>query len=132
MKFTIIPFQGTDKLKLNLTSKETRDIFPDKFRRRFKKANIVPTDSFRGFHVYYDEDDRSEAIEFWEPEIFLNGIQLMGADYNIVKDMFEKLDDNLDYEEGYGFDSIKYQIGINAPYGKVESVLVGRKGYYEE
>lgn len=131
MIFTIIPLKGTDKIKLNLTSQEIKELFPKQYIRTFKKARKTTTDKFSFGNVFYDENGKSEAIEFYEPtQVVFENNQLMNQDYSEVEQLLKKLDSNLIYEEGVGFISIKYQIGIYAPFRKVEAVLVGREGYY--
>lgn len=130
MDFVIIPFEGTDKLKLGMTSEENKKILL-KDAEKFEKGTEV--DDFGFCHVFYDEEGKSEAIEIFEPsQVIFNNTELIGKNYAYVKELFEKLDSNLCFEEGCGFTSPKYEVGIYAPYGNVEAVLVGKKGYYEE
>uniref|UniRef100_UPI0013EAFA2F hypothetical protein n=1 Tax=Anaerophilus nitritogenes TaxID=2498136 RepID=UPI0013EAFA2F len=80
----------------------------------------------------YDENGKSEAIEFFEPtEIIFNNVSLINKNYDDIVNVFQKLDSHLDFEENIGFVCQKYDIGIFAPYRIVESVLVGKKGYYD-
>jgi len=130
MIFNIIPFEGTDKIKLNTKNDEIIQMFPQNHKRKFKRRK-TEVDDFSFFHVHYDDAGLSKAIEFFEPsEVFFNDCQLINESYDKVENIFKELDSNLDFEEGVGFTSLKYQIGVYAPYGKVESILVGRDGYY--
>lgn len=132
MIFKIIPLKGTDKMKLNLTSNAVQQLFSKEYIRSFIKSRTVPTDKFSFGHVFYDNNGLSKAIEFYEPsKVLFNDIQLIDQDYRLVENLFCKLDSKLIYEDKIGFISKKYQIGVYSPYKKVESILVGRDGYYK-
>jgi hypothetical protein len=132
MVFNIILFEGTDKIRLNTKRDEIMKTYSQFYERRFKRGK-AEADSFSYFHVLYDDNGLSEAIEFFDPsEINFNGHQLINERYDKVEKIFSALDSNLEYEQGVGFVSLKYQIGVYAPYGKVESFLVGREGYYNQ
>jgi hypothetical protein len=129
LEFKIEPLKGTNLLKLGLTSDEYKHLINKKPRRIAKEGGA---DDYTFFHIFYNDSGKSEAIEFWEPTcVSFNGFSLMGKPYLEVEKYFHNIDKDIVKEEGIGFTSNKYQIGIYAPYDIVEGVLVARKGYYE-
>lgn len=132
MIYTIIPMQGTEKIKLGMTSKEIQDLLlttPKRLKKtKWRKNNI---DDFGFLQVEYDDKEISKAIQFFEPStVYFDNKLLLNKSYNEVKQYFEKIDDQLIFEDGIGFTSLKYQLSIYAPHGQVEAVVVASEGYY--
>lgn len=101
------------------------------FRRiKFSKNS---TDDYRSFHVLYDENNICEAIEFFDDYAYaltLESKSIMGVDRDEIKKFLRKFDINF-FEDGYGIISKKLSLGISCPDGIVETVVVGKKGYYD-
>lgn len=98
------------------------------FRRKLSKNS---TDDYKSFHVFYDEDNICEAIEFFEEyALALEGKSIMGVARDEIKELLLKLDINL-FEDAYGFISKELSLGISCPDGIAETVVVGKKGYYD-
>lgn len=136
MNFTLLPFEGTDSIKLGMTSSEIKTILGDLSKHVDKTSWNNDMDQFDFVQVEYNANNRSLSFEFYSPAtVFFNNIQLIGADYFEVKMLFETLDENLIYEEEVGFISTNYQMGIYAPGESsnriVEAVLVGEESYYD-
>ncbi|WP_058487066.1 hypothetical protein [Defluviitalea phaphyphila] len=109
MTFKIIPLQGTDKIKFNLTRQDVKDLFSKQYIKSFKKNKKIATDKFSFGNIFYDEYGKIEAIEFYEPShIIFKNYQLINQDYKIVEKLFIQLDPDLIYEKGIGFTSVKY------------------------
>ncbi|WP_165000470.1 hypothetical protein, partial [Anaerophilus nitritogenes] len=67
MQFNLIPFEGTDFLKLGLTHEENEKalfMLAERFTKAFGSNDV---DDFGFCHIFYDENGKSEAIEFFEP-----------------------------------------------------------------
>lgn len=127
---TIIPLAGTDQLKFGTPRENVKNEFVALFGRSFKRDNN-DVDDYGDFHAYF-ENGTLCAIEFFEPcEVIFDGIQLLGQEFDMCKDFFSNSDENLRIEDSVGFSSVKYQIGVYAPYGTIESVLVAKDGYYQ-
>lgn len=130
----LIKLEGEKEVKLNLMSNEIKEAFSVKASSKFNKDGGVAED-FGFCHVFYDDLGKSKAIEFFEPsQIIFNGVQLINSNYLKIEEFFKQLDDNLCYLGGAGFCSLKLQLGVfapSAPNGNVETVLLGRKGYYD-
>jgi len=78
-----------------------------------------------------------EAIEFFgEAKVIINNETILGKSYTEIKDMFEAIDDSIDFD-ATGLTSFKYGVGVYAPFAEdepdepVESVIVFEKGYYD-
>ncbi|MBB6624506.1 hypothetical protein [Clostridium gasigenes] len=138
MNLEISSYVGAGYLKLGKTRNYIRKCFDNKFKE-FKKTPIseTSTDDFGYCHVYYTKEDKCEAIEFFEiAKITFNGKSLMGEPYNNIKKFFEVIDNTIDFDDN-GFTSIKYGIGVYAPFAEdepkepVESIIIFEKGYYD-
>jgi len=98
--------------------KEYFDFFPD--------SDII---------VFYDENDRAQAFNFFEQNPVFNGVDLLSEPFVKLAEMFSNLDPSLEIDET-SFTSYKYGIGANCPYkGKdgmatPESVIVFYHGYF--
>ena len=95
--------------------------------KEFKKSKYSKntTDDFGDFHVFYDAEDNLEAIEIFAGKVMIEGDVLFPGTFQSVleyDESFEKEDD--------GCISSKLGIGVYAPGGDVESILIGCKGYY--
>ena len=123
---TAIPLLGVNEVKFGMNRDEVRKIFGQ--AREFKKSKFSKntTDDFGFCHVFYDQDNKCEAIEiFPEVEVFIDGKNVFSEDLEILKSMFSDFE-----EDESGFFSKKYSIGIYAPCKKTESILLGCDGYY--
>jgi hypothetical protein len=110
--------------------------------RRFKKtvACTTLTDAFDplGVQVFYDADDRVEALEVFAPSRPSFGdLDLFSTSYKDLIDLARAQDPDLQEDE-LGFTSNALGFGVYAehkdtdPERPSEGVIVFRKGYYEE
>lgn len=123
---TAVPLLGVNEVKFGMKRDEVREIFGK--AREFKKSKFSKntTDDFGFCHVYYNQDDKCEAIEiFAEVEVFIDEKKVFSEGLEILKSMFSDFE-----EDDSGFISKRYSIGIYAPHKKVESILLGCEGYY--
>lgn len=100
------------------------------FRKsRFSKNS---TDDFSSFHVFYTENNKVEAVEFFkESNLYFHGIQLFSQSYANLKAKLNGLDSNIIEDTS----SIIYKtlgFSIYSPdQEEIESILVFEKGYYD-
>ena len=128
-KHTIIPLIGTEHLKIGSTQDSVKNDFSELYSRSVKRGNSE-IDDYGWFHAHF-ENDILCAVEFFDPcEIYFENIQLIGLEYEVCKKLFLQNDENLRIEDNVGFSSAKLQIGVYAPYGTVESILIAKSGYY--
>lgn len=102
--------------------------------KEFKKSRFSKnsTDDFASFHVFYSEDDRVEAVEFFrESNLYFHDIQLFSQSYSDLKARFNALDSNITEDEsGIIYKTLGFS--VYSPDGEqVESILVFEKGYYD-
>lgn len=129
-KYTIIPLKGTEELKFGSTRDFIKSEFSELYEGTFKREDNE-VDDYGFFHAYFD-NNKLCAVEFFEPcKIYFESFQLMGQNSEKCKSLFMQYDKDLSVEENVGFTSVKLQIGVYAPYGKTEAVLVAKDGYYQ-
>ena len=123
-----IPNISIGDIKFGMDRKAVRMLFENKYTE-FKKTPLSKntTDDFGAFHVYYDNDDKCEAIEVFEDtEILLNDTVIFP---NAVAEIIGLFTD-LEYD-GYGYTSISTSIGITPDDdGNIDAILFGCKDYY--
>lgn len=134
--YTIKPYQGFDDIKFGYTSTEIQEymgIKPSKFKK--SPYDINETDSYKDLFVYYDAENKCEAIEFNNnSNLIFRNISFFGEKYVDVEKKFKQLDSKIEIDE-VGFNSFKYGIGVYVPNkdedeAKIESVIIYKKGYY--
>lgn len=141
MNYEIQPFNLIGPIQLGMTRQAIHERLgePLKFLKT-KSDTSIPVDAYNkhGFHIYYDDDEKCEAIEMFDPaQVSFEKKKLIGTPYQEVKEYFVKKDEYLE-EDKAGFTSKMLGIGVYAPLaGKepqepTEGVIVFRKGYYEE
>lgn len=89
--------------------------------------------------VYYDADDRCEAVEIsaGKYDVFLGDLHVFGLGYAELKNQIHTQDPAI-AEDETGFTSLLYGIGVYAPNKEeepddvIETIIVHRKGYYDK
>lgn len=131
--FKIKFLEGTDTIKIGMTSQEIQTIVGEIPEQVTKGGVKNPVDMYSFCFIYYDNDGKCEGIEFFSnAEVELNGISVFQKSTKEVMEILKALDPNLDIEDDDIFSSIKYSIGIYGTGGKVETLYVGREGCYLE
>jgi hypothetical protein len=138
VKFEITSYVGAGCLTFGMTRGSIRKCFDNKFKEFKKTPNSETlTDAFGLCHVYYKKNDTCEAVEFFgDADVIFNDEQIIGRAYNEIKDWFDKIDELLDINDA-GFTSLKYGIGVFAPFARkepeepVESVIIFEEGYFD-
>lgn len=138
MKFEIKTYMGVGNILLGMTSEQIQNIMgiiPTKFKKI--QTSKMYTDAYEWFHVYYNDKGKCEAIEIFEPSIpVFNGQYLINRPFIEVKNYFDTIDDSIETNDA-GFTSLKYGIGIYAPYAEdepdepIEGVIIFEHGYYD-
>lgn len=135
--YVIKSYQGFNDLKIGWTSLEIEEymkIKPSKFKKN--NNDLVETDAYDDFFVYYDDDGKSEAIEFnSNADLKFETITFFDRNYSNVEADFRKIDSNIEIDE-LGFISNKFGIGVyitnkDEEDSKIESVIIYKRGYYD-
>lgn len=98
--------------------------------KEFKKSKFSKntTDDFSVFHVFYDTENKVNAVEFFE-NVYMNNIDLFSKTYEELKNIF--LDSTCE-EDDCGIIFKSYGFSLYSPDKKtIESVLVFKKGYFD-
>jgi hypothetical protein len=126
-KIKVIPLKEFANVKFGMKREEVRKELGDAKEFKKTKYSKVFTDDFGFCHVYYDEKDTCEAVEFFgDVEVFVNGEKVFPGSINDCKAVFTDL-----FQDGDDYTSTEYSVGIYAPNNKMESILFGVSGYYE-
>ena len=121
------PLKKVDKIEFGMERDVVRKLYGE--YEEFKKSEYSEntTDDFGSFHVYYDENDKCEAVEIFDDvEVTVNGEKI----FPVKIEEAQKIESSLVRDEE-GLISIEKSIGIYAPDENMESVLFGKEGYYE-
>ena len=124
-----IPMKKVNDIEFGMERSEVRKRFAVPVRE-FKKSKYSKrtTDDFGSCHVYYDGNDKCEAVEiFDEVAVYVDDKKIFPVTVEEVKKIIPDL-----VEEEDSYISEKLSIGIYAPDDKMESILIGCEGYYGE
>lgn len=86
--------------------------------------------------IYFDEKETVSAFEFFSPEPEYKDIDILNESYAKLIELFTVFDPTISVDES-GFDAPALGLRVHAPdseneQDKPESVLIYRRGYYEE
>lgn len=135
------PYKSVGNLSFTYDRKQIRSLLNEKFEVGVKEFESYKDyyDYFResGLFVYYDDEDKVNAFEFFEANPVFNGMNLLTMSYHSLIDMLKSLDSELIIEYD-GFTSYKFGIGGNTsddPENELampEAIIIFKKGYYDE
>lgn len=126
-KIVVEPLKGINGILFGIDRGEVRKYFGNNFEE-FKKSKFSKntTDDYGYCHIFYDEDNKFEAIEFFdEVTIIIDDIIVFPNRIEVIK----KVSDDFEKDEE-SYISKEKSIGIYAPNNRMESILLGIKGYY--
>lgn len=129
--YELVPNKKIGLLKFGMKRELVRDIMGKFVEFKKSKFSKNTTDDFGDCHVFYDQEDKLKAVEFF------SDVQLKYRDKNIFDFSFEKLIDflkSIDQSLEVNKDSIVSKaLGINvfAPNGIIETVLIFNEEYYK-
>ena len=136
MRFDIIPTVSVNNIPFGASREEVRAALGEYEEFKKDEDDEVTTDDFDFCHVFYDEDNRFEAIEIFEQNtVYINDKQIYPAKPSELR----KLADDFEEECGTNI-SLSLSMGTDAPDEDedeedeeiAESVVFGKKGYYDE
>ena len=127
-RIIVEPLKGIDEISFGISREEVRKYFGNNFEE-FKKSKFSKntTDDYGYCHIFYDKDNKFEAIEFFdEVTIIIDDIIVFPNRIEVIK----KVSDDFEKDEE-SYISKEKSIGIYAPNDIMESILLGMKVYYE-
>jgi hypothetical protein len=129
----IVPFRSIGKLSFGDSRQIAREKLASTFST-FEKASELEVDSFDdiGLHLYYDNEDRLEFVEAFDPaKVVFRGISFLGRDLRAITEDMKAIGFN-STESDVGVKILEAGIAITAPSGVVEGIAAHRKGYYDD
>lgn len=126
-KLNVTPLCQVGDVHFGMSREEVRALWGTATEFKKSKYSKNTTDDFGFCHVFYDAENRCEAIEiFGEAEVVINGVTVFPGATGLLESLISDKE-----QDDSGFISKTRSIGVYAPYGDIESVLFGCKGYYE-
>ena len=127
-QLTANPLTSVGPVKLGATREAVRAAAGPEFEEfRKSPSSENTTDDYGSFHVYYDKSDTCVAVEvFPEIEVLVGGKVVFPTTLDKAIAAIPSLERDDD-----GLISFEQSIGIYAPYGEMESILFGVRGYYD-
>lgn len=127
MKIVTVPLESVNDVNFGMMRDEVRRYFGT--AKEFKKSRFSKntSDDFGWCHVYYDEQNKCQAIEIFEGEVFIKDTLVFPADINNIKSLCADMTADSD-----GYISVINSIGIYLADEKAESIVFAKPGYYKE
>jgi hypothetical protein len=129
-EFVIVPLKKVGDIEFGMDRSKVREILGEYKEFRKNKFSRNTTDDFKICHVYYDINNKCEAVEIFEKvTLKINNTIIYPAAYKEVCNFLKELDEDAELEED-SCTSFKKAISIYAPGGEVESILIEAEGYF--
>ena len=128
MRIDVVPTVSVNEVKFGMDRKQVRALLGE--AKEFRKAQYDEntTDDFGFCHVFYDAEDKCEAIEIFDnAEVYVEGKLIFPIDLSTALEIINDFEQDDD-----GLTSYSLSIGIYAPDDEPESILFGITGYYDE
>jgi len=128
-EYIVNPCVGFNNVQLNEKREDVRiklGQFNEFKKNKFSKNT---SDDFGDIHVYYDENDTVEAVEFFEGEVFIRSDKLFPIDKTSLFEILKEIDNNTVLTED-SISSKELCISAYAPGEKAESLLIYREDYF--
>lgn len=128
MKLDAIPTIRVGDVSFGMDRDKVRGVFGNAVEFYKFDDDENTTDDFGFCHVYYDKDNKCEAVEiFDDAEVYVDNVRIFPADFMTAKKVITDFEQDED-----GLISYSQSIGIYAPDGDIESILFAKKNYYSE
>jgi len=130
-KLDFSPYNGAGKIKLNTARDEVRKTlgaFKEFKKTKFSKNT---TDDFSFCHVFYNEQNKVNAVEFFDTtELLYKGKNLFSFQFSEIKSFLKN--NSTDFQEdSSGLRSDDIGLSVYSPEKKgIETILIYTQGYY--
>ncbi|MGL4865366.1 MAG: hypothetical protein ACRC3I_09405 [Cetobacterium sp.] len=132
LNWNVKPLKEVNGIKFGMKREKVRELLSIE-AKEFKKSKFSKntTDDFGFCHVFYNLEDKCEAVEIFkgietEIEVLIEGKIIFPVSLDVVKSYFKDLE-----KEDDSYISKTNSMGIYAPNEKMESILFGELGYYD-
>lgn len=132
-KFNVELLKGID----NINFGDSREIVERHFSGKLLdyKKNVFSkseTTDYGDFQIYYDENEKFEAIEIFEnTKVYIGDVLIFPGNIHSAEKIINDLEPDGDCESGYYISRSK-SIGIYAPDEEIECILFGGSDYYNK
>jgi hypothetical protein len=126
-KWEFRPLISIGKIEFGMERNQVHKLFAEACKE-FKKSKYSKntTDDYGKFHVFYTVDNKVEAVEIFDDiEVVVEGAVVFPVTLEKAKAVLGNMT-----EDTGSYIQTEKSVGIYAPEKKVESILVGNKGYY--
>ena len=128
MQFKVIPNISVGIINFGEDRQKVRDVLGLDYTE-FKKTKFSKntTDNYGDFHVFYDENNKCEAVEFFGGvELSIDEIKIFPSTVEILIKTVEGFE-----QDNYGYLNTQKSIGITNNENQIESILIGKRNYYK-
>lgn len=121
-----VPLKSVGDIKFGMSRDTVRSVMGKGKEYKKNLFSKSKTDSFGPIHVFYNENDKCEAIEIYSDiKVMIGSTPVFPCDANKVTQISNNLE-----EDGNGFIDKEKSIGITISDNKTKSILFAVKGYY--
>jgi len=129
-KYIIEPYKGFNGIYFGDHRDDVRKKVGAYKEFRKGKFSKNTTDDFGNFHAFYDEENKLEAVEFFQGDVFFNGERLFpNTKQQLVLTLKHFCEDTFSSDSSVGSKSLgveSYTVAEDA-----EALLIGRCGYFD-
>ena len=130
-KLDFLPYNGAGQIKLDSAREEARKILGTFKEFRKTKFSKNTTDDFSFCHIFYNEQNKVEAAEFFDSTEFLfKGKNLFSSSFTGLKSFLKS--NAIDFQEDdSGLRSDAIGLSVYSPdKEKIETIFIYQRGYY--
>ena len=130
-KLLVEPLKKVGEIEFGMTRDEVRNVWGDADAFMKTPDDDSLTDDFGFCHVYYDAEDKCEAVEIWDAEVYIEDTKIYPIDMDSAEDVLNEFFDDIEADDE-GIISYDYSIAITASDEEMEGILIGKENYYVE
>lgn len=126
-KWIVKPLVSVGDIAFGMERESVRKLFHEKYKE-FRKTKLSKntTDDFGRFHVYYNEQDKVDAVEIFEGvQLQLDGKVIFPVNTSNIPSAIPGIQ-----QDGFSYTHAAKSIAIEANSSAAESILIGSEGYF--
>ena len=126
-RIDVVPLRGFDHLAFGTDRGRVRSLLGDYSEFRKSEFSQNTTDDFGFCHIYYDEENAFEAVEFFDDvDVFLDGEKIFPLP---LREMMERIPSLAEDEDGAI--SVPLSIGVYVESETVACITFAKAGYFD-